>query len=395
MRSGAIALFVLSLAARIAAYPAMTTDYTYFAKPWLATLAAHPWLSAFATPFSDYAPLYLYLLKLASLVPLPALALVKLLSFGFDIAIAAAGYAIVRRFLPSSRDTALLAAATLFALPTVVANSALWGQSDALYGSLVLFSSLALLAALPLAAAILYGLALSAKVQAIFFLPVFAGWLYRRGALLRYGWIPPAVFALSVVPAWVSGGNLWYWLFIYAHEAGEYPYLSVSAQSVFAFVQPLGISLALADALFWAGIAAAAAAAAALAWYVACVPRLSARATLLAAFAAGLILPYLLPRMHERYFYLADLFAVLYAFFAPPRWWVAALVVFSSLLSYAPFLSGQLAFLSGVHVDLRIPATLLLLPIGAVVYDLAALSRAPLSPLALSRPEAGHATVNA
>lgn len=389
-----LALFLLSLAVRALAYPAVTSDFTYFVKPWLTTLSAHPWLTAFVQPFSDYAPLYLYLLKLVSFIPLPPLALDKLLSLAFDCVIAYAGYRIVLRFRPASRELAILAAGVLFALPTVVANSSLWGQSDAVYGSLVLLSSYALLAASPLAAAILYGFALSAKVQAVFFLPVFAGWLYRHRMFWRYIWIPPAVFVATIIPAWLSGGNLWYWLFVYLHEAGEYPYLSVSAQSVFAFVQPLGISLPLAGALFWAGIVAALAAAGALMWYVACVPRLTARAFLLAALAAGLFLPYLLPRMHERYFYLADLFSAVYAFFAPSRWPVAFLVVLASLLSYVPFLSGQLAFLSGIHVDLRIPAALLLLPIAIITYDLIVLWRsARLSPPPVSQSVDTHATV--
>ena len=186
----------------------------------------------------------------------------------------------------------------------------------------------------------------------------------------RYVWVPPAIFVATIIPAWLAGGNLWYWLFIYARQAGEYPWLSVSAQSVFAFVEPLQLSGSLTTTLFWAGIAAGLLISIVLALYVAMVPRLTLPTFVLICLAAALVLPYVLPRMHERYFYLADLFAVLYAFARPNRWWLAVIVVCSSLLSYLPFLSGQVSFLRGIPMDLRIPATLLLIPIGVIVYDL-------------------------
>ena len=391
---GAAALLIFALIFRIASYPVVTSDYTYFVKAWYDALAASPGLSAFVKPFADYAPLYLYLLKLLTFIPVSTLVLAKTLSLAFDLVIAYGAYEIVRRYAPyAGAALAWFAAATFFALPTVMMNSSFWGQSDAIYAAPVVLSVLAMLAGAPLAAAVWFGIGLSVKIQAIFFAPVFLGFLWRRGALLRYVWIPPLVFLLSVIPAWVSGGNLWYWLGIYLHEAGEYPYLSVSAQSIFAFAQPLGLSIAWSTILFWAGILAAAAAAAALIIYMKRINALTPAVLIAVALATTLLMPYLLPRMHERYFYMADLFATLYAFFEPERWVVAVLVVFSSLISYMPFLSGQIGFLSGIHVDLRIPAALLLIPISYVVYDLVILYRASLSTRAPSFGTAARDTL--
>jgi Gpi18-like mannosyltransferase len=49
-------------------------------------------------------------------------------------------------------------------------------------------------------------------------------------------------------------------------------------------------------------------------------------------------MPYELPGMHERYFFAADLFALVYAFYFPARWYVAAGVQAASSFSYLPFL---------------------------------------------------------
>jgi len=42
--------------------------------------------------------------------------------------------------------------------------------------------------------------------------------------------------------------------------------------------------------------------------------------------------------MHERYFYLADVLSIIYAFYFPRYFYVAVIMQLCSLLSYAPYL---------------------------------------------------------
>ena len=51
-----------------------------------------------------------------------------------------------------------------------------------------------------------------------------------------------------------------------------------------------------------------------------------------------LAVPFVLPEMHERYFYLADVLTIVMAFYVRRYWPVAMVVSACSLLSYAPFL---------------------------------------------------------
>ena len=51
-----------------------------------------------------------------------------------------------------------------------------------------------------------------------------------------------------------------------------------------------------------------------------------------------LAVPFFLPEMHERYFYLADVMTIVMAFYVRRYWPVAIVVSACSLLSYAPFL---------------------------------------------------------
>lgn len=52
----------------------------------------------------------------------------------------------------------------------------------------------------------------------------------------------------------------------------------------------------------------------------------------------ALAIPFLLPEMHERYFYLADVVSILYTFSFPRAFYVAIVMQLCSLLSYAPYL---------------------------------------------------------
>ena len=76
--------------------------------------------------------------------------------------------------------------------------------------------------------------------------------------------------------------------------------------------------------------------------------------------------------MHERYFYLADVVSILYAFFFPRAFYVAIVTQLCSLLSYAPY------FLNTQIIPLSYVAGAVLILILIVLIDLVrALSNNP------------------
>ncbi len=369
LRFGSCVVIAATLALRLLWYPITTSDYTYFVRPWIETLRTHAGLTAFAQPFADYAPLYLYLLKLVGYIPINTLAAAKTLSFLFDILIA---YFAVRSIKAIFRDkfsnSALFFIGTLFlSIPTMMINSSLWAQSDAVYAAPILASLYFILTNQPFLAAFAFGIGLSVKVQAIFFLPIIAGYLLRNKETWRYLLVPPGVYILSILPVLFGGGDFFYWLFIYFKQAGEYPYLSVSAPSVFAFLQALTLPAVVTTVAFWVGIILAAGVAVITLGTLYRSPTLTRSRIVFLSLASTLLLPYFLPRMHERYFYLADIFSLLYVFYNPQKWYLPILVIMASLLSYMPFLSSQVEFLSDITVDLRLPSILL----GIAVYSIA------------------------
>lgn len=367
----ALGLLAASAVARFFAYPTVDSDYTEFFAKWLATLAHAPGLSALATPFSNYPPLYLYLFKLLSMAPIDGLYGIKTLSLIFEVIIAAAAAWMVGKTAPRaySRSELFLIFAVMLSVPTLLINGSLWGQVDSLYAALVLLSLFALLRKRPLAASVLFGVALSFKIQAIFFLPVFLGNLLREKRRLGYVFVLPAVYVVSVIPAWLGGAPLPYLLTIYLRQANEYPGLSLNSASVFAFTQGLQLSPIAQDLLSWAGIAVAGAYASYIAYRIMRSPVTDAASWLYFAVLSAIAIPYFLPHMHERYFYLADMFAVIYAFYVPRHWYLAVFVVLSSFIAYSAFLSQEIPWFATIYhyADVRAASLLMLLALLALV----------------------------
>lgn len=361
---------VASLLMRLASYPVSTSDYVYFLSKWFSALQSTPGLTAFAHPFADYAPLYLYLLKGLTYLPFPALYSIKTLSFFFDEVLAALVCLIVRLVRgPSSWPRLFLSFAVVMAVPTIIINSTLWGQSDSIYAAFVLASLACVLMDAPAAAALLFSVAFAFKFQAIFFLPVLLGYLLRRQETLVYALLIPLLYAATIIPAWMYGGDFSYWFFVYGTETTEYSALTSSAPSVFAFFGGLPLPGAAMQALFWAGLGLTGVLALAFILIAARAALSSPRRVLLLSLLCVLSLAFFLPRMHERYFYLADALSLTYALVEPKKWYLPTLVAGASLLSYMPYLS-QLPYFAPFNFDLRLPAAMLAAALCLIVWFL-------------------------
>jgi len=108
-------------------------DMSLFQRPWFEHIVQYGSVGAFAHPFSNYTPAYLYLLAIASLFhgTMAPMYLIKLLSVA-GTAFAAVAVADLIKATGGNPRGALL----LFLLPSAVINSALLAQCDALWAGL-------------------------------------------------------------------------------------------------------------------------------------------------------------------------------------------------------------------------------------------------------------------
>jgi Gpi18-like mannosyltransferase len=327
---------VLAVAIRYSLVDFKSFDFLKYSRVWYNTIRSEGF-SAFGRNFSNYTPPYLYLLYLiARFFPdISEVIATKLPSMAADFITAGFAYRIVRLKYANSFLPLLAAFAVLFA-PTVVINSAFWGQTDALYTCLLVATLYFLITRNLTLAMIMFGLSLSFKAQAIFMSPLLFALLLKREIPWKYYLLIPVVIFLTLVPSWMAGRSLLDLLSIYPAQTDTYKQLSMNAPSIFKLIPDSG------DFYMYFYHAALASAAAVGIFYSLIVARSRAKMTPSILLELGLIsvlmIPFILPKMHERYFYPADVISTLFAFYYPGYFFVPILMSAISFFSYEPTL---------------------------------------------------------
>ena len=315
------------------------SDYRNFLTGWYAYFRDNGGFAAVAHAVGDYNVPYLYFMAFISYLSVPDLYLIKLFSIIFDVILAWGCYRLVRSLVRERQGGAapLIAFTAALLLPTVVLNGALWGQCDGIYGALCVHAAALVLEGRNKTSVALMALAFCFKLQAIFVLPLW-GVLWLAGRVrFRELWAFPLAYLAMIAPALALGKPLGDIVGVYFKQMGEYSRLTLNAPSVYQFIPyKMELDENLASRL---GILAAGALVLAL---LALGLRLRGRLDRETAMAAAVVLcvgvPFLLPHMHERYFFLADMFTLCWACADRRRVPAAALVCGSSLASYCVYL---------------------------------------------------------
>jgi Gpi18-like mannosyltransferase len=347
-----------------------TDDLTYYFIPWLNAVEAGG-ASSLSGEFSMYTPPYIYLLYLVSgLAPVVgAVAAIKLINLPF-VAALAAGVGLIVSGVSGRREPGLLAACVLCVTPTVLVNAFAWGQSDAIYTCFLMFCVYSAMSGKATLAALMFGLALAFKLQAIFLAPFVIYLLLTRQMRMRHAVLIPAAYLLMMVPAALAGRSWRSLLAIYYGQANDGRDLSYFAPNPWRFVEALHLIPYEAGVI--AGTLLGALAALAIVVLGLRMPR-GHRATLLVATLSAACIPYVLPKMHDRYFFIADVLTLALAF-AWPRYWVAAVLFqLGSLAAYLQYFG-----LSPIGPDLGVvPITLGILALFSAARNLLRRSTEP------------------
>lgn len=356
--------WALCLAAMIGfaalSWPTATTDLPAYTLPWLEHIRRAGPLAAFAAPFGNYTPPYLYLLALVGPLAdwLGPFAAIKLLSYAGHLLLALSGARLLRALgAPQPAHAALLLIA-----PTLLLNPAVLVQCDAFWAAPL---TLAVAAAVERRQGAMLGwcgLAFAIKAQAAFTAPFFLAAALAHPPRWRDWAAAPLACIGAMLPAWLAGWPAADLATIYLRQTGWSQALSLNAPNLWAWVQ----AVPGAAALPLGPVATIAALLATLAYVGIYRRRLrgaDAPAMLQAACLGALILPGLLPRMHERYFFMAEVLTLTLAL-AAPRWRrLALLVQLGAALGLLGYLSGWTALAMAGAVPMLI-ATAAVLPRG-------------------------------
>ncbi|MGI9558148.1 MAG: hypothetical protein ACR2NQ_00555 [Thermodesulfobacteriota bacterium] len=333
-------------------------------RHWYNYLAAYGGIAYLTSNASNYTPVYPALMVLSALVSDSAVIVIKLAPVVFDLIAAFFVYKIVRLKYPPPHGVVPVCASVVFLLwPTVLLNASYWGQSDVIYTTGLLAFLYFFLVGRERLAFVAFGFALATKPQAIFLCPLLLLLLLKRRVSWHSFFILPAIYLAVITPVWLFGRPLDELLLIYAsHVGNKGKILTWNAPNLYQWVSNTHYYVLFPLGILWTATVVGVLAVAA---YFSRVKLDNHSIVLLALFCA-VCMPYFLPQMHERYFFVADALAVVFAFYFPRRAYLSVAIVVASLATYDLYLTGAPPFISLSQAAFLLGAVVLVL--GWMVY---------------------------
>jgi Gpi18-like mannosyltransferase len=332
-----ILLVFISIVLRIFSIPKSNYDMSFHNVPWYMTLYNNGIANALGTKFADYTPPYTYFIALATFTHdfIPPLTAIKLIPICFDILGAFLIYKIVKLKFEEGYQPAL-AAAIYFTAPSIILNSAYWGQADSLYTLFLLICLYFLMTERPFISILALGLAFSIKFQGAFLGPFLLVMAIRKKIPWWYFGMVPLIYLIAVSPVVLLGRSLVEVLLIYKTQSTTYPVLAMHAATIYSlfprewysYVLPVGVIVAITAVLSWV--------------YTTSQNKMKFdhKHIILIAFLSVALVPFVLPKMHDRYFYPADVLSIVLAFYWPALWFVPLLYQLVSTCAISVFLFG-------------------------------------------------------
>lgn len=349
---------IASFAVRILAFPYISGDYSAFLTHWWKSFEDLGLDKAYGVKIADYFYPYIYLLGFATLFPIKDLFAIKFISIFFDYLLAFLLYRFVLKIQPVQKFKAIVTGVLFLFLPTVISNGAVWGQCDVIYTFFSVLSLFLFIKKDNYWASFSFAIAFCFKLQAIFILPLVIFILWKRGAkqLLNLLLIP-LLYMFFSIPGILQGRDFREILTIYGSQAGSYPgvnYGGFGLYSLFTGNEAFGelkykfftldgegvlYTTTVNNMIGAIGTLVAATVVCVLFFsLVKYVKNLTNSLIINCGFAFAFIVPYFLPRMHERYWFLADVLSFLYVMLNPKRWYVCVIAIMLSFASYSGFL---------------------------------------------------------
>lgn len=330
------ALLLAAMALRGAMLPHETLDYQDFLTRWVDFYRQNGGFAALNRSVGNYNVPYLYFLALFSYLDIRDLWLIKLLSILFDVVLAWGALRLAARFRKGAAAPLAAFFLTLF-LPTVLLNGAYWGQCDSIYGAFAVWSLVFALENKPIRSVVAIALSFAFKLQAVFLMPVFLVFLFAKKMKWWHLAFFPLTYLAVVLPCVLLGRPLVDTILIYVNQADTVGgALNYNSASVFALLRNVT------DPELFSRLGVAAAFVFLFLVFTLCYlrrRRLTDRALLGCAVLICLGVPFLLPHMHDRYFFLADTLSLALAVVSPALFPLPILVSFGSLMGYHAYLT--------------------------------------------------------
>lgn len=355
---------VVGLFVRIELLDFTSSDYMGFLEPWCKAIKINGGFSDFGNldaivskiqfseppvevfeyaPHYDYTAPYLYILTFISyLKPTQFLFAIKWVSIFFDFVLAVFIALICKKILKSNTAFLFGFGVTLI-LPNVILNSAVWAQCDVIFSTFIVMSLYFLIRGNYRTVFCLYGISIAFKIQATFFLPVLIIVLAKKKINIFYIFYSLLTLFLINLPALIMGmGFTDTFINPYVTQVEEYKgSLTMNAPNLYLLLdvaanysipskgEPNGEWR---DWFSGAGVVFTLAVCVILFMIIYRKQfTFTAKRLVLIAYLFASLMPFILPHMHERYWFMADAIAIIFIACYPKKFYIALMSIYPSL----------------------------------------------------------------
>ena len=315
-------------------------DMQSFLIPWFQYIKLNGGFTILNQQVGDYGLLYQTIIAAFSYSDVNPIYLYKAFSTLFDFLLAGtAAYFISqadkeRSYQNGTGDRTHIVYAYVLLLPTVIMNSAFWGQCDSIYTFFLLWSLWFLNKERYGLSFFMLGCSLAFKLQSILMMPVFlCFWIRKRFSVFNF-LITVLTFWFSGIIAYVHGRGLLDGFSIYLFQVGEFKRMWMNVPSIWFFFEvnyekyhilAIGLTLVVLIIIL-------------LLLFKNDIPVTSFEQLFAFAFLVDWTSIIFLPSMHERYTYVMDILVLLLMFLNKSFIKYAIITIGTSCITYIVYL---------------------------------------------------------
>lgn len=337
-------LLIGAIIIRISFFTYETPDYLDFLTKWVDFFRQNGGFAALKYSVGNYNIPYLYFIAAFSYLPVKDLYLIKGLSCIFDFLLAYYSMKVAEKCGANSIYTRICFFTVLF-LPTVIINSSVWAQCDSIYVALGIAGIYYALDDRPILSMVCFALSFGFKLQAVFVLPVCIILLIFGKYKPEHFLVFPLAYFILISPACLIGRPLLSAITLYFDQLGTVgsapnynaPALNALTGGSGSIISAVITMLLLFSVTFILR------------------NRLSPRRVLILSCLIVILIPFLLPHMHDRYFFAADIMLVV-LFCSSNGPWIFPLALaavcqqFASLICYLAYLKTYYIPLGSIYL---------------------------------------------
>lgn len=325
-------IFFISMIFRIFFINIKSHDYLLFLNNWWNKINEYGGFNSLKYTIGDYPDSYMFLLCIGTSITKNSLIFIKVLSAIFDILIFLSGYKIIKYF---SKEDANKYSWILILLPGILVNSAILSQCDSIYTAFVLAFIYNILKNHNKLALSFLGIAISFKLQSLFIAPVILYLIATKKIKIYDLFFIILGFILPFIPTILIGKGLIENIKILMFQTSEYNYFVKSCPNIYSLFllnyKQINIFLKYSLAII-VGI---------IAIFISLhkyKDGYNDTTFIYKSFLISTIVVFLLPSMHDRYFYLANILGIIY-YIVTSRQYLKGYCILSTLVYVLPVLS--------------------------------------------------------